>query len=133
MFCGTEHCGICDIGKAPIFTMRGLCPKSKFDFHYGWDGIIYKESHDKIFFRGFSKSSIFWDPVNSNWRLENNKNSSIYAINNSTKGPYPFGTNKWFVFNDIECGKRFLGDNYQAELSFTSCDGEKFNCHDGTW
>ena len=131
-FCGKLHCGICDIGTAPIFTMRGLCSESKFDFHYGWNGEIDEENNNKIFFRGFSKSSLFWDPQHWHWRLEHNSNSSIYAINNSSKESYPFGTHKWYVFNDMGCGDG-LQNTYVAEISFTSCQETMFNCHDGTW
>ena len=127
-FCGTLHCGICNIGTAPIFTIRGLCTESGFDFHYGWDGIV--SGNGKIFFRGFSKSSMFWDAKNLNWRLKDVSNPLLYAINNSTKGPYPFGTHKWYVFNDVGCGN---GNVSEVEISFTSCNEDMFNCHDGTW
>ena len=130
VFCGRLHCGICDIGTAPIFTIRGLCAKSGFDFHYGWDGMISR--HGKIFFRGFSKSSLSWDPKNLNWRLIDVRNPLLYAINNSTKEAYPFGTHKWYVFNDLECGSG-AKNVYEVEVSFTSCNEDMFNCHDGTW
>ena len=84
----------------------------------------------KIFFRGFSKSSLSWDANNQNWMLKDVSNPLLYAINNSTKGPYPFGTHKWYVFNDVGCGN---GNVSEVEISFTSCNEDMFNCHDGTW
>ena len=86
----------------------------------------------KIFFRGFSKSSLFWDPINLHWRLKDVKNPLLYAISNSTKELYPFGTQKWYVFNDVDC-QTGIENVYEVEVSFTSCNEAMFNCHDGTW
>ena len=86
----------------------------------------------KIFFRGFSKSSLSWDSKNLNWRLKDVSNPLLYAINNSTKNSYPFGTQKWYVFNDVGCGNG-AENVYEVEVSFTSCNEDMFNCHDGTW
>ena len=57
---------------------------------------------------------------------------SIYAISNETKGPYPFGEQTWYFFEDAvdACGADKI---YKAQLSFSSCDENAFNCHDGTW
>ena len=73
-----------------------------------------------------------WDSKNLNWRLKDVSNSMLYAINNSTKDPYPFGTRKWYVFNDVGCGSG-AENVYEVEVSFTSCNEDMFNCQDGTW
>ena len=58
------------------------------------------------------------------------RNSSIYAICNTTNClPYPFGTQKWYIFNDLcnEDKVKFV------DININACDGNKFNCADGTW
>ena len=128
--CEYQGCGACEIDKTLIFVMRGICKSSKFDVHYG---LIEELSyHDKYAFRGFADSFLYWDHIGFYWKLEKNSDSSIYAISNSTVGPYPIGTSKWYFFNDVGCGDG-LQDTYEAKISFTSCEDDKFNCHDGTW
>ena len=50
---------MCEIGAAPIFTIRGLCDDTLFDRHYGWAS-EKSEISEKYKFQGFSSSAIFW-------------------------------------------------------------------------
>ena len=121
---------MCEIGAAPIFTIRGLCDDTLFDRHYGWAS-EKSEISEKYKFQGFSSSAIFWDEVESYWKLQYNSNSSIYAICNQTEClPYPFGRKEWFIFNDEGCLLPFQNSS-QTKLSFNSCPQDKFNCWDG--
>ena len=125
-----KHCGMCEIGAAPIFTIRGLCDDTLFDRHYGWAS-EKSEISEKYKFQGFSSSAIFWDETKSYWKLQYNSNSSIYAICNQTDClPYPFGRKEWFIFNDEACLLPFQSSS-KSQLSFNSCPQDKFNCWDG--
>ena len=132
--CDFKKCGACEIDSSPVYIIRGLCKDSKFDQHYGWTGEF--SVGDKYKFQGFSKSYLYWDEGNSYWKLEDNKDPSIYAICNTTKGTYPFGTNKWHFFNDTPCiteENKVLDNVYVQDISFSSCTKSMFNCNDGTW
>ena len=87
--CIWNDCGACEIGKTPVFIIRGICDDSQFDNHYGWTGEF--SEGEKYTFRGFSNSYLYWDNENNYWKLEHNTNPSIYAICNNTIGPYPIG------------------------------------------
>ena len=60
---------MCEIGAAPIFTIRGLCDDTLFDRHYGWAS-EKSEISEKYKFQGFSSSAIFWDEVETGKLLE---------------------------------------------------------------
>ena len=65
-----------------------------------------------------------------------NQNSSIYAINNETHDAYPFGTKKWYFFNDNDCinqDNKMTENVYASNISFSFCEENMFNCLDGTW
>ena len=132
--CGFEICGICDIANAPTFVLRGLCTNSIFDHHYGWTGDL--DQSYKYNFRGFEKSLITWNEDKKYWKLQMISDPTIFAISNETKGPYPFGVNKWYIFNDVTClNKEIDAKNhvYSTLLSFSACTNEEFNCEDGSW
>ena len=83
--CSYPNCGACEIGKTPVFIIRGICDDSQFDNHYGWTGEF--SEGEKYTFRGFSNSFLYWDNENNYWKLEHNTNPTIYAICNKTVGP----------------------------------------------
>ena len=76
--CDKRACGICDMEKPPVFIMRGLCSASAFDRHYGWTQELSKDM--KYSFRGFSKSSLFWNIKENFWQLKYDKNDSILSF-----------------------------------------------------
>ena len=76
----------------------GLCDGSSFDAHYGMT-TEYSKGTEIYFFRGFENSLLQYNDDKSEWKLSLYSKPSIYAIFNGT-ATYPFGVQKWFVFND---------------------------------
>ena len=134
-FCAKKICGICDMGRSPSFVLRGLCPRTKFDYDYTWTGKMVPG--DKYYFHGYSKSVLTWDPDNVHWKLFDKGNPELYAILNTTSESYPFGTNTWYIFNDYDClqlSKNKVTEKvYKTDLSFSTCRSNTFNCNDGIW
>ena len=94
-----------------------------------------KNSLKIIYFQGFSKSHLYWNDTTNYWVLKDNKNSSIYAIQNETHNEYPFGVKKWYVFNDIDCinQENKMSENvYATKISLNNFNENLFNCLDGT-
>ena len=94
-----------------------------------------KKRLDFSIFQGFSKSHLYWNDTTNYWVLKDNKNSSIYAIQNETYDDYPFGVKKWYVFNDIDCinQENKMSENvYATKISFNNFNENLFNCLDGT-
>ena len=133
-YCGKKECGVCNMGPAPTFVLRGLCSLSKFDRDFAWTGEMV--SGNKFSFRGFSGTQLEWNIDNMYWVLSDKYNSSIKAILNTTDDPYPFGTHTWYVFNDVGCLNKdntLMENAYKIDLSFSTCRSNAFNCDDGTW
>ena len=99
--------------------------------------VIKKKPVNKFYtyFQGFSKSHLYWNDTTNYWVLKDNKNSSIYAIQNETHDDYPFGVKKWYVFNDIDCinQENKMSENvYATKISLNNFNENLFNCLDGT-
>lgn len=129
--CNKKQCGICDIKETPTFVMRGLCPETRFDYHYSWTGQL-STSGDKYNFSGFSNSHLYWDQNSTQWILKRDYMPDTYAV---TNGSYPFGTQKWHFINDTcqDSANLIANDTYQVQISFISCLETSFNCDDGSW
>ena len=70
--CEQNLCGICNMGPAPVFRLRGLCEKTLFDYHYGWTnkfGII----DQKYDFKGFEFSHLAWNETRKEWKISYEK------------------------------------------------------------
>ena len=70
---------------------------------------------------------MFWDPVNTEWRLELYDNKNIYATLKMFE--YPLGTFTWTIHNDPCYGLNETA--VEVPLSFNACDEDEFNCRDG--
>ena len=104
----------------------GLCHGSSFDAHYGWTG-KYSQGTEVYYFNGFKNSLLQYDNEKSQWKITTDTNSETYAILDGSS-IYPFGTQKWNIFND-SC--RFEQSSF---LNYNGCNTyNEFNCMDGTW
>ena len=106
----------------------GLCPESQFESEFSWTGQLIGNFYA---FRGFSKSFMFWNEKNEEWKIELYGNPDVFAICNETvSGEYPFGVRNWFLFNET-CKNTKIVE--QLKLSFSACLRTEFTCDDGTW
>ena len=109
-----------------IVLTLGLCRGSSFDAHYGWTG-EYSQGTELYTFNGFKTSFLQYDSEKSHWKLTTDANSATYAILNGSS-IYPFGTQKWYIFNDT------CQSEPRSFLNFNGCNTyNEFNCLDGTW
>ena len=100
----------------------------------------YSKGTEIYFFRGFENSILQYNNDKSEWKLSLYSKPSIYAIFNGT-ATYPFGVQKWFVFNDTckyesedELESIEIKKNHKLSFNFNACHpNEEFNCADGTW
>ncbi len=60
--------------------------------------------------------------------LHNRDPNVVAYLNETDIVPYPFGTHKWFIYNDT-CSVR--GRAALRMMSFTSCNETEFSCSDG--
>ena len=133
--CDEKVCHVCNVSSIPIFTMRGLCFGSSFDHHYAWTG--NRSSTGFYSFKGFSKSTLEWNPMKKEWILSVSDNPDVIATCNQTRSMYPLGTYDWYFFNDT-CprSEQADDDNESArivQISLTGCTINEFPCRDGTW
>ena len=132
--CDKEACAVCDLRSTPKFTFRGLCLKSVFDQHFGWVG--QRWGGQRYAFRGFENSLLMFEEQTNRWKLQYNLNMSVYAYFNQTDESYPLGFQTWYFVNDEACLNNEIEIEkgiYSANISFSICDVNDFNCDDGTW
>ena len=132
-------CGVCDVPTPPVFRIRGLCKKSKFDTQFSMTAMGLTEGlTEKIpSFVGIHNSFISLDDTQTYWKLENIKDKTAYATINVTDYNLLgiFGRQIWHFFNDTctESSVMVGPMLYKREISLNSCDENMFNCGDGTW
>ena len=82
------------------------------------------------YFRGFSKSHIYYDATTSKWILQSFVNPNI-SITTKSKWPYdiPLGTVQWQVTTDS--GLCQLPKDSVAELTLSICYPDKYTCNSG--
>ena len=128
------------ISKVNNDLQLGLCYGSSFEAHYSWTGLFSKDT--EIYrFSGFENTLLQYDPEESAWILFSYSNPLRYAMFNGSS-TYPFGTQKWFFFNDTCDPDEYNGSElidatkkiYKLTLNFNACHTfSEFNCGDGSW
>ncbi len=127
--CAQRRWSFCNFDEIPHFTLRGLCPASKFDNAYTWrDSLDQQEGEYFYAFNGFTDTRL--RHANGTWRMELLSDPGERA--ELRLGEYPFGTHAWEVTGNV-CGDEAGGESGQTlMLNFNACNASEYNCVDGT-
>ncbi len=79
-----------------IFSLIGLCEKTKFDTKFSWNG---DRENGYYSFQGYQSTKLMFDSARGVWLLHIFGKPDTFATANSTD--YPFGTVTWEVQNDV--------------------------------
>ncbi len=105
-----------------VLLRTGLCYGSAFDTKYSWTRELAGNKHS---FRGYTDTRLFHDSDAGVWRLQLHSDPSVRAVANVSE--YPFGAQRWRVFNDACYEEAEL----EVTLSVNACNESEFNCADG--
>ena len=122
-------CSVCEIKGTPVFTIKGLCYKSDYDWNY----YLITDSADRIkFYEGYKRSQIRFDTNKQEWIFAPH---SDYYKNTAAKMEakenhllnHPIGRKKWLM-NDPFCKV----DGAHHFLTMSMCDfPNQFTCSTG--
>ena len=122
-------CTVCEIKGTPVFTMKGLCPNSNFDWNYY---IATDNVHRIKFYEGYKISKIVFDPTLQEWRFSlHSAHSKDTDGKMNVKGNHPLnhpiGRKAWFI-KDPFCKI----DDTEHTLAMSICEvGSQFTCNSG--
>ena len=92
---------------------------------------IYHIEHDYangyLRYVGISKSVISYDFELNYWIINDMANPYLWAASEAAFRTLAIGKKSWHVHNDTECSQ----ENYQTNLTLTSCSANEFSCDDG--
>ena len=122
-------CTVCEIKATPVFTMKGICPYSDFDFNY----YISIDNLNQIqFYEGYKQSRILFDYTKREWIFTPHYEYSKGVVfklkaNENYESSHPIGRKKWFI-KDPFCGI----DEHHPTLTMSICDvPHQFTCNSG--
>ena len=104
-------------------TLRGLCPRSKFDSSFE----VSNDARGYVSYRGKTNTVVSYQPADRKWRMTLVNIPEVWAISNASIESLLMGRHLWTVYNDLDCG----GEEAQLMLSFTTCKEDQFTCDNG--
>ena len=113
-----ELCTICSFGKAPVFSVKGMCSE---DTQLDWNYYIYTDDKSQIVgYNGYKSAKLRRN--NSIWKLQDD------GVVAETSADYPVGRQNW-DYKDRRCG---MQSAVNTSLTFSTCfPGKEFTCGNG--
>ena len=115
-------CTVCSIQDTPIYTLRGGCWTSTFDFNY----YLSADWEHGVYFDGYKTSRL--EIQEGKWKLSEKHGRTGYNLSlKSDHGDYPIGRRIWSI-DDPDCGIT----KEDIEISVSRCEfGREFTCNSG--
>ena len=118
-------CFACQIKNVPVFTLKGICPRTKLDWNY------YAKLNNfgaLDFYDGYKQTNIKYD--NGKWviLMKDGTSSNFKAeLSVENTADYPLGRHEWII-NDPNCDIR----EGKRNMTISKCDfGHEFTCYSG--
>ena len=121
-------CTICEIEESPVFTMKGICIKSDYDWNYY---LSVDDTNQIKVYEGYKKSSIIFNSTDQKWKMIDpagySGNSFAQLVPQKFSQKHPIGRRAWFI-EEQYCNI----DDPQYILTISKCDiRTQFTCNSG--
>ena len=122
-------CTVCEIQGTPVFTIKGLC----HDTDYDWNYYLSVDNDNRIMsYEGYQRSRIFLNDTFKEWIFASHSDYSkatvgkLKAFDNHLSN-HPIGRKNWSIYDPF-C--KFYG--HQQNLTMSNCEyPEQFTCNSG--